>query len=205
MWRHIVKREVEVTVYSQTKQDQWVMSLFGGKRGGTFADIGAGHPEAISNTVALEREFDWRGILCDIEYEDALCASRQDGNDIYGDAFFVDWLEAMQRIAKDGRVDYLSLDLEPPPLTLLALALLPLDRVRFNAITIEHDVYRGFDQVRLQQRLLLERHGYQLIFGDVKVQAGNGSMQPFEDWWIDPQTMDVEMATMHARRLHGEE
>ena len=200
-----MQRELKVAVYSQAKQDQWVMSLFGGKRGGTFADIGAGHPESISNTVALEREFGWRGLLCDIEYQDALRASRQDGNDIYGDAFFVDWLDAMQRIAKDGRVDYLSLDLEPPGLTLLALALLPLDRVRFNAITIEHDVYRGFDQIRLQQRLLLERHGYQLILGDVKVKAEDGSINPFEDWWVDPQTMNVEMAKTHARRLHGEE
>jgi hypothetical protein len=202
MWRHTVKREVVVTVYSQAKQDEWILFLFGGKRDGTFADIGAGHPEAISNTVALERDFGWRCLLCDIEYEDALRASRQDGNDISGDAFIVDWLDALQRIAKDGRIDYLSLDLEPPGLTLLALALLPLDRVRFNAITIEHDVYRGFDQVRLQQRLLLERHGYQLILGDVKVETQDGNMQPFEDWWVDPQTMNVETAKMHAQRLH---
>ena len=200
-------RELEVAVYSQAKQDQWVMSLFGGKRAGTFADIGAGHPEAISNTVALEREFGWRGILCDIEYEDALRSSRQGMNNIYGDAFYVNWDHALNCIKshKDDRVDYLSLDLEPPGLTLLALALLPLHRVRFNAITIEHDVYRGFDQVRLQQRLLLERHGYQLILGDVKVKAEDGSVNPFEDWWVDPQTMNVEMAKTHARRLHGEE
>jgi FkbM family methyltransferase len=50
--------------YSQFGQDRFVAeSLFGGKRGGFFVEAGAGDGLWISNTLLLERQYDWTGIL----------------------------------------------------------------------------------------------------------------------------------------------
>src|SRR5262249_12423292 len=48
---------------SQFKQDIWVITLFQGKRRGFFLEIGGGDGLWISNTLLLEREFEWSGIL----------------------------------------------------------------------------------------------------------------------------------------------
>lgn len=51
--------------YSQaeTQQDQWVIDTLKGKRDGYFVEIGAYDGVTHSNTLALEREFGWTGIL----------------------------------------------------------------------------------------------------------------------------------------------
>ncbi|MFQ5471156.1 MAG: FkbM family methyltransferase, partial [Gammaproteobacteria bacterium] len=48
---------------SQFQQDIWVISLFKGKIKGFFIEIGGGDGLWISNTLLLEREFEWNGIL----------------------------------------------------------------------------------------------------------------------------------------------
>ncbi len=51
------------TSYSQWGQDRWVVDYFRGKRKGFFLEIGAGDGIWISNTLLLEREYGWTGIL----------------------------------------------------------------------------------------------------------------------------------------------
>lgn len=48
---------------SQFGQDMWVIALFQGKRNGFFLEIGGGDGLWISNTLLLERELGWNGIL----------------------------------------------------------------------------------------------------------------------------------------------
>lgn len=48
---------------SQSGQDRWVIELFQGKRNGYFLEIGGGDGLWISNTLLLEKEFGWNGIL----------------------------------------------------------------------------------------------------------------------------------------------
>ena len=48
---------------SQSGQDMWVIALFKGKRNGFFLEIGGGDGLWISNTLLLEKEFGWNGIL----------------------------------------------------------------------------------------------------------------------------------------------
>ncbi len=48
---------------SQWGQDLWVIQYFMGKRNGYFLEMGAGDGLWISNTLLLEREFGWTGIL----------------------------------------------------------------------------------------------------------------------------------------------
>jgi hypothetical protein len=70
--------------------------------------------------------------------------------------------------------------------------------VRFSVITIEHDFYRGFDSIRTAMRAILLEHGYVRVASDVKL---NGL--PFEDWWIDPKVVDVDLATQAANEING--
>ena len=179
----------------QVLQDRWVGHLLGPGR--AYLDIGAGEPQLISNTYELER-MGWTGILCDIEHEARLRAERK-AVAVYGDAFAVDWNDAI----KADVVDYLSLDLEPPALTLRALCALPLDRVRFRAITVEHDAYRGSTRERSAMRGILTAFGYELVAPDVCVAVG-GALRPFEDWWVDPSTVPPDFAANLAALVRAE-
>jgi hypothetical protein len=167
---------------SQFGQDEWVIRTLQGMRNGVFLDIGAGDPVQGSNTVRLERDFDWLGVLCDIETHDALREQRV--SDVHGDAFAVNWHDKCLRIARNGRIDYLSLDLEPPPLTLLALTLLPLSEVRFTVATIEHDAYRDNGTIRAAMRAIMLHHGYTLMAAD-RGMTINGQSLAIDDWWVD--------------------
>ena len=49
--------------WSQYGQDMWIDTYFGKKRGGNFVEVGGYDGETHSNTLLLERERGWRGIL----------------------------------------------------------------------------------------------------------------------------------------------
>jgi FkbM family methyltransferase len=51
------------TSNSQYGQDQWVLEALGRLKGGFFLEIGAGDGLWISNTLILERDYQWTGIL----------------------------------------------------------------------------------------------------------------------------------------------
>ena len=50
------------TWYSQGSQDELIMALFQGKRNGYFIDLAANDAVMLSNTLALERFYDWNGL-----------------------------------------------------------------------------------------------------------------------------------------------
>jgi hypothetical protein len=47
---------------SQVRQDQTIAKIFNGKRGGYFVDLAANDAVSISNTLALEQAFGWKGL-----------------------------------------------------------------------------------------------------------------------------------------------
>lgn len=51
--------------FSQLSQDYWVLSKTNNKSKGYFVEFGAGNGIKLSNTYALEKFFDWNGILCE--------------------------------------------------------------------------------------------------------------------------------------------
>jgi predicted SAM-dependent methyltransferase len=167
---------------SQLGQERFVIMALEGKTNGTFVDIGAGQPWFLSNTIALQGGLGWNGVLCDIEWQDALRKQRKPAF-VFGDAFAVNWREMFEALAVDGRIDFLSLDLEPPELTEKMLDQLPLDAVRFSVACIEHDSYRGPDGPDRQDRMRrrMADLGYELI---TQIQH--------DDWWVDPAAVDVK-------------
>merc|ERR550534_1159498 len=50
---------------SQLAQDLWVLNLFRNLEGGFFLEIGANHPQAMSNTYVLEMFALWHGVSID--------------------------------------------------------------------------------------------------------------------------------------------
>jgi hypothetical protein len=158
--------------YSQAGQDRFVYEVLI-KTGvlqhamGTFIDIGCAGNE-LSNTRALE-EMGWLGLLVDIAPQPE--TTKRPSRFMQADATKADLM------IRWSTVDYLSLDVDEA--TLDALKNLPLDKVRFRVITIEHDAYRFGDKLRPFEREILTKAGYKLICADVC------NPVPFEDWWVD--------------------
>ena len=70
----------EARSYSQYGQDRFVAeAIYRGKRGGYFVEAGAGAGIWISNTLLLERQYGWTGIL--IESTSAFAALQRNRPD----------------------------------------------------------------------------------------------------------------------------
>ena len=179
---------------AQLGQDRFVALALDGKRNGTFLDIGAGEPRDISNTWWLETELGWAGVLCDLETCDRLTRERK--SPVLRDAFRQDWRHIATSLAdEDGFIDFLSMDLEPPDLTMALVQSFPWDAVRFRVLTVEHDAYRaGGDSRRERMAEILEAHGY--------LRVGTASLNGAEidDWWVDPSQVD-EKALARVREV----
>jgi len=181
---------------SQFRQDEFVDRLLN-VDGGTFLDIGAGDPVRFSNSVYLERVRSWRGICSDPGFVEEHRAQRS--SIAYGDAFRIPWAEEIEEagLVRDGAVDFLSLDLEPPDLTLAMLILLPMDRVRFRVASVEHDAYRdGGEYRRDRMRNLMVSRGYDYV---CTIDGQNGIS--YEDWWVHPEFVDRDLAVKVAEAV----
>jgi len=184
---------------SQAGQDRFVYELLIRTKlqtAGTFLDIGSGHPSRNNNTIALER-LGWSGLLVDMSERVGQMAHNLRKNPfLCADASKMNWEEQRKLCSHliPPIVDYLSLDVDAD--TLVTLRTLPLPRVRFRVITIEHDAYRHGDGPRAAMREILTTHDYDLVCKDVRF---NG--RPFEDWWVDPALVNIDV----ANRYRGEQ
>lgn len=172
--------------YSQIGQDLFVVDILQGKKNGVFLDIGGAWPVYLNNTYLLEKNYGWTGVSMDLEavYANDWKHSGRNSTFLVQDALTADYKSIIQNMLKDNntdRIDYVSIDLEPPIITLEALRKIPLDVCRFSVITFEHDMYRfnpghNFDQLYTlrESRNLLTEDGYKLVFANMQ-----------EDWWVD--------------------
>jgi hypothetical protein len=170
--------------YSQAGQDLFVVNFLKKIKNGIFVDIAAGHPTSINNTYLLESEYDWDGISIEIDSSFNDQWKNRKTKYINANAFEVDYRKEFDEILnkhniKDKKMNYLSLDLEPPELTNKLLHFLPLQEYKFDVITYEHDLYRVGDTFKNDARNYLENIGYKLE----KNNAGS-YRYPFEDWYV---------------------
>jgi len=168
--------------YSQLGQDIFVENILKNKKNGIFLDIGGSEPIHINNTYLLEKKHGWKGISIDIneEYKTKWNDSDRDSSGfIVSDALIIDYDKLILNLLefnKKDRIDYLSIDLEPPAITLELLLKFPLDKCRFSVITFEHDLYRGNQHILDKSRELFIKNNYKLVVDNINNQ---------EDWWID--------------------
>ncbi len=195
----------------QSKQDEFVQLMLKNKFNGTFVEIGSNHPININNTYVLEKEFKWRGIMC--EYDSKFLSlykiHRPNSTYIIKDATKINWKDEFMKINLPFDIDYLQIDLEVTNnSTLLTLQNLDrdiMDTYKFAVITFEHDIYRGnYFDTQAKSREIFTKHGYKLVAKDVS----NENLS-FEDWWIHPslvndsnmfESMDYKMIIERLKR-----
>lgn len=176
---------------SQHGQDRFPYELIvkpEGKLDGSFIDCGCNDPVSCNNTYALE-QIGWRGLLNDIIPDCVRSCAVRKSPFVLDDATTMNWRDVLQQhnLYHDA-IDYLSLDVDAA--TLATLKNLPLGRVKFRTITIEHDSYIYGPGPRDEMRAILATLGYDLVCADVM--AGDNS--PYEDWWIFKGSVNAEIA-----------
>jgi len=160
--------------YSQINQDLQVLKFLNNKTNGTFVDIGCGYPTFINNTYLLESKYGWKGISIDIEDMSDPIQSvnhgknwptiRPNSKHIIANALTIDYAVLFKDEGFDKIIDFLSLDLEPPSITLECLFKLPLNSFQFNFIAFETDEYRSDGNIRRDKsREYLTKHGYVFV------------------------------------------
>ena len=195
-------------LYSQAGQDKWVIEILKEKMNGFFLDIGAFDGVNISNTYALEKDFDWNGICIEADPEtfkllsearSCKCVNQAISNE---EGFFnfkragaggeinkngdcVVECKTLRSLLKEHNVpkliDYISLDIEGHEFN--ALQEFPFDEYEFVLLTVEHNLYIGNDTNKKNIKSILEKNGY-VIFKENVCNIGN---DPFEDWYINPK------------------
>lgn len=206
---------------SQTFQDKFVLNVLKFKTDGRFLELGANDPVNISNTVLLEKKYNWQGIMVeyDPKFRELYKEQRSSSHHVIQDATTVDYKGILEQLNYPSNMDYLQIDLEPGNgSTLESLKLLDrtvFDKYKFATITFEHDIYlrtSHYSQTRIQSRQIFERRGYVRVFSDVNNDAWvntesnreklkNGQTvpsisypgdYPFEDWYVHPDLVDMD-------------
>ncbi len=169
---------------SQAGQESFVLSMLDNKIGGTYIEIGGYAGIEISNTLLLEKKYNWSGVALEIDQDrSAIYKSERNNPVITTDATTFDWKSYLEKNNFPKQIDYLQVDIEPAKNTYKALRNMPLDEYRFSTITFEHDRYaQRFNWViQMKAHKLLTSNGYRRIAFNV-CNDGNA----FEDWYIDP-------------------
>lgn len=55
--------------FAKSKQDEWVLRYFNHKKNGFYIDLGAHDGRQFSNTMALEKDYNWKGICIEANDE----------------------------------------------------------------------------------------------------------------------------------------
>ncbi len=190
---------MSIQTHSQASQDLFILHALGHKRQGTFLEIGANHPIVNSNTYTLESNYNWRGILVEVDssFERLYQSHRPNSRYIIGDATKIDYNKLLGDANMPRNIDYLQIDLDVNTRsTLDTLELLldqqVLDEYTFGTITFEHDIYTGdYYNTQSRSRQILESRGYVLAFPDVTV-FWDGKRRAFEDWYLHPKIVDMD-------------
>lgn len=210
----------DIEYNSQAFQDKFVLNVLKFKTNGRFIELGANDPFNISNTILLEKKYNWQGIMVeyDSKYKESYKQHRPSSYHVFQDATTVDYKTILEELNYPCNIDYLQIDLEPGNgSTLKSLQLLDrtvFDKYKFATVTFEHDIYSltgNFVDARIQSREIFQRRGYVRVFSDInndgwldnasnKQKLQNGEIietktysgkYPFEDWYVHPDLVDM--------------
>lgn len=175
--------------YSEAYQDMFVLTLFKGKRNGTYLEIGSGHPTYGNNTYLLEKDYGWSGISFDLseEFIDAHKKERKHIS-IVRDATSVNYDKFLSGLNVKNTIDYLQIDCDPPDVSFKVLLSIPFEKYKFGVITFEHDHYaEPSGGYREKARNYLKEHGYVLFASNISPDDN----RPYEDWFVHPEVIDI--------------
>lgn len=181
-------------MFSAQFQDKFISNIFEYKKQGFFIDIGSADAVLCNNTYLLESEYDWNGICIEFDSNYNKSYEARKCNFLNQDATNISYDEVFRKYNIPYLIDYLSLDIDE--LSNKVLNILPFDKYKFKAITIEHDYYLHGDKYRSEQRKILKENGYMLLCENVLAsieRPGGNTFEPFEDWWIKPEFFSEDM------------
>tara|TARA_R110000822_G_scaffold143635_3_gene282013 strand:+ start:449 stop:991 length:543 start_codon:yes stop_codon:yes gene_type:complete len=169
---------------SDCSQDRFVVDTLNQHKNGFWVELGCQGPIQSSNTHILEVDHGWRGLSIDISqpHIDLWEGVRNTEHLVCADAITLDYSNLFEEHDVPETVDYLSLDLEPPSITLEALYKLPFDKYKFRVITFEHDEYRGTGTKEPSREFLLSL-GYSLV-DPATVNSFHINLSNAEDWYL---------------------
>lgn len=193
--------------YSQSKQDEWVGTLYRKGRNGFFLDVGAYDGVQTSNTLFLEKELGWTGICIEANEEvfQNLCLNRSSKNILMavtsyrGECSFSETLitpngklipcDTLDNILTasgcPSLIHYLSIDIEGAEMA--ALKGFPFDKWNIGAITVEHNSYLDGPTKKNALFDLLSKNGFERVVNDAKCLDPYPAwyMKPYEDWYVN--------------------
>ena len=156
----------DIRKFGQLDQDLIVLAYLNQKKNGLFVDIGCGLPCLLSNSARLEQDFGWSGIAVDIRKENDHCSwdeHRPNTTLIIQDALSIDYESLFDATFQHTEIDFLSLDLEPPQLTMDLLYKLPWHKWKPKIVAFETDSYRQGGEKRDKDTIdFMHSMGYSL-------------------------------------------
>ncbi len=175
--------------FSQACQDLFALNMLNNKSKGYYCEIGGAHPIESNNSFLLEHKFAWNGMS--VEFDKNLCEIFNDNRKnpcIHADATIFNYENYFNKNNFPKQIDYLSVDIDPAQSSYLALERVPFDTYRFSVITYEHEKHLNGSEFVDRSREFLILKGYQLVVENVKCFG-----RDFEDWWIDPNIVPIEV------------
>ena len=193
--------------YSQVDQDLWVLEMLNNKKNGYFLDVGAYDGIKYSNSLLLEKDFDWTGLLIEAHPDNFNTLKNNRKNtlvpyavsDYNGKIIFENECGTGSKVVeKNGLsidcitfekmfemynvpnyIDYISLDIEG--MEYLSLTKFPFDKYKFKLLTVEHNLYMSGSENKEKIKDILLKNGYVIYKENV-----SHNELPFEDWYINP-------------------
>lgn len=188
----------------RSAQEEFVLELLENKKGGYYVELGAFHSKNGSNTNRLENEFDWKGVSFEIKEDLRKEFNENRSNPCMGDALDFNYISYFEENSFPKQIDYLQVDIDSgyrldgrpdgnAYTSLHGLLAVPLNSYRFTVITFEHDANMYWRNVAMRdvQREILDSLGYSIV---VRTES--------EDWWVDPNVIDLESYRKHFRWDH---
>lgn len=185
-------------------QEEFVLELLENKKGGHYVELGAFHSKNGSNTNKLENEFGWKGVSFEIKEDLRKEFNENRSNPCMGDALDFNYISYFEENSFPKQIDYLQVDIDSgyrldgrpdgsAYTSLHGLIAVPLNSYRFTVITFEHDANMYWRNVAMRdvQREILDSLGYSIV---VRTES--------EDWWVDPNVIDLESYRKHFRWDH---
>jgi hypothetical protein len=185
-------------------QEEFVLELLENKKGGHYVELGAFHSKNGSNTNKLENEFGWKGVSFEIKEDLRKEFNENRSNPCMGDALDFNYISYFEENVFPKQIDYLQVDIDSgyrldgrpdgsAYTSLHGLLAVPLNSYRFTVITFEHDANMYWRNVAMRdvQREILDSLGYSIV---VRTES--------EDWWVDPNVIDLESYRKHFRWDH---
>lgn len=180
---------------SQAEQDKFILSILKHKMNGFFVEIGSNDPKNINNTYILEKTYNWKGIMIEmqLQYLNSYKVHRPNSIHVMQDATQINFKDLFETNNVPLQMDYLQIDLEVEnESTIQTLENLNkvMDKYSFATVTFEHDIYRGnyFDTINRSRKIFKDR-GYICIFKNIQNIELNAV---YEDWYIHPSLVDMD-------------